>query len=209
MWPREQHRRKIPTGASLGLTGKKSYGWWKSHGARGWMWLRHYWADAIIDTYWLTVLICSYLIVRQTFRTALCFFHNQMLSIVVFTNSFPCCHEIDINFLRERWYLKSFSFRDSGNIPHTLNCIFQEGKPPNLEQCQVMSSPVVVVDKMIWIWIGSTCKIKYLLYRVNLQTIYVIIYSKSEVILIVSNRGSSFTNRDWLPFNHGVYGMDE
>ena len=26
MWPREQHRRKIPTGASLGLTGKKSTG---------------------------------------------------------------------------------------------------------------------------------------------------------------------------------------
>ena len=26
MWPREQHRRKIPTGASLGLAGNKSYG---------------------------------------------------------------------------------------------------------------------------------------------------------------------------------------
>ena len=39
MWPREQHRRKIPTGASLDLTGKKSYGWQKSYGARGWMWL--------------------------------------------------------------------------------------------------------------------------------------------------------------------------
>ena len=26
-WQREQHRRKIPTGASLGLTGNKSYGW--------------------------------------------------------------------------------------------------------------------------------------------------------------------------------------
>ena len=42
MWPGEQHRRKIPTGASLGLTGKKSYGWLKSYGVRGWMWLRHY-----------------------------------------------------------------------------------------------------------------------------------------------------------------------
>ena len=27
MWPREQHRRKIPTGASLDLAGNKSYGW--------------------------------------------------------------------------------------------------------------------------------------------------------------------------------------
>ena len=27
MWQREQHRRKIPTGASFGLTCKKSYGW--------------------------------------------------------------------------------------------------------------------------------------------------------------------------------------
>ena len=32
MWPREQHRRKIPTGASLGLTGEKLYECKKSYG---------------------------------------------------------------------------------------------------------------------------------------------------------------------------------
>ena len=57
MWPREQHRRKIPTGASLGLTGKKSYGWKKSYGARGWMWLRHYSMTFIIEV----VIITSYI----------------------------------------------------------------------------------------------------------------------------------------------------
>ena len=41
MWPREQHWHKIPTGPSLGFTGKKSYGCWQSYLARGWMWLRH------------------------------------------------------------------------------------------------------------------------------------------------------------------------
>ena len=85
MWPWEQHRRKIHTDASLGLTGKKSYGWYKTYGA-------------VVGCDWgITSSILLYALPQSVYHCMQYCVRLQGDPVVLFcVMHFPlCCHDME------------------------------------------------------------------------------------------------------------------